>query len=127
MEMFLTVELSSYYAELFEIELTICIKIDLALNNLQRLICHKTQPTNQLLLLMSVLGMTLNCIRWCPWALGKWSTTELPLLAGPLRPEFVVTDRVRSIGQIELFNHLQRIVIIYYLKPYSCVQIICIR
>ena len=23
------------------------IKMDLALNNLQRLICHKTQPTNQ--------------------------------------------------------------------------------
>ena len=28
---------------------TICIKMDLALNNLQRLICHKTQPTNQVL------------------------------------------------------------------------------
>ena len=25
---------------------TICIKMDLALNNLQRLICHKTQPIN---------------------------------------------------------------------------------
>ena len=33
--------------ELFEIELTIYIKMDLALNNLQRLICHKTQLTNQ--------------------------------------------------------------------------------
>ena len=32
---------------MFEIELVICIKMDLALNNLQRLICHKTQPTNQ--------------------------------------------------------------------------------
>ena len=32
--------------ELFEIELIIHIKIDLALNNLQSLICHKTQPTN---------------------------------------------------------------------------------
>ena len=32
--------------ELFEIELTFCIKIDMALNNQQRLICHKTQPTN---------------------------------------------------------------------------------
>ena len=30
---------------MFEIELTICIKIDLALNNPQRLIRHKTQPT----------------------------------------------------------------------------------
>ena len=27
---------------------TICIKMDLALNNLQRLICHKTQTNNQL-------------------------------------------------------------------------------
>ena len=30
---------------MFEIEL-ICIKMDLVLNNLQRLICHKTQPIN---------------------------------------------------------------------------------
>ena len=30
-----------------EIELIICIKMDLVLNNLQRLICYKTQPTNQ--------------------------------------------------------------------------------
>ena len=35
------------WTELFEIELVICIKMDLALNNLQRLICRKTQPTNQ--------------------------------------------------------------------------------
>ena len=28
-------------------ELIILMKMDLALNNLQRLICHKTQPTNQ--------------------------------------------------------------------------------
>ena len=33
---------------MFEIELTICIKMDLALNNLHRLICHKFQRTNQL-------------------------------------------------------------------------------
>ena len=30
---------------MFEIELTIGITMDLAINNLQRLICHKTQPT----------------------------------------------------------------------------------
>ena len=35
-----------YSTELLEVELTICIKMDLALNNLQRLIYHKTQPTN---------------------------------------------------------------------------------
>ena len=33
--------------DFFERELTICIKMDLALNNLQRLISHKTQPTDQ--------------------------------------------------------------------------------
>ena len=32
---------------MFEIELFICIKMDSALNNLQWLICHKTQRTNQ--------------------------------------------------------------------------------
>ena len=31
--------------ELFEIELFICIKMDLALNNLQELICQKPNPT----------------------------------------------------------------------------------
>ena len=31
---------------MFEIELIIYIKIDLVLNNLQRVICHKSQPTN---------------------------------------------------------------------------------
>ena len=32
---------------LFEIELFICIKIDLALNNQQRLICHKPKQINK--------------------------------------------------------------------------------
>ena len=35
--------LTNVKTELFEIELIICIKMNLALNNLQRLICHKTQ------------------------------------------------------------------------------------
>ena len=35
---------------MFEIELISYIKMDLALINLQRLICHKTQPTNHLFL-----------------------------------------------------------------------------
>ena len=40
----------------------------------------------------------------------------------------VVTVRVSSMSQIEMFNHLQNIIItiISYLNPYSCVQIICI-
>ena len=35
--------------EFFEMELTICISIDLVLNNLQKLICHKkpNQPKSQ--------------------------------------------------------------------------------
>ena len=52
--MFLTVKLCTY-AKLFEIEHIrllfeiehIRIKINLALNNLQRLICHKSQTTHQ--------------------------------------------------------------------------------
>ena len=46
---FLTLKLYLCLTELFEIELIICIKMNLALNNLQRLICHKPkQPTNQI-------------------------------------------------------------------------------
>ena len=30
-------------------------------------------------------------------------------------------------GQIELFNHLQKIIIINHMKLYSCLQIVCIR
>ena len=36
----------SCLTELFEKELVICIKMNLALNNQQRLICHKIQTTN---------------------------------------------------------------------------------
>ena len=49
--MFLAIKLytqGKLYTHLFQIELFICIIMDLALNNLQMLICHKTnQPTNQ--------------------------------------------------------------------------------
>ena len=43
---------------MFETELIICIKMDLALDNLQRLICHKTQPTNKNLTLVWLLLIT---------------------------------------------------------------------
>ena len=46
-ELFWHVNCISCQTELFKIELIICIKMDLALNNLQWLICHKTQTTNQ--------------------------------------------------------------------------------
>ena len=38
------VRLYLHQTELFEIELLICIKADLALNNLKLLMCHKTKP-----------------------------------------------------------------------------------
>ena len=56
----------SCWAELFEIELIIHIKMDLALNNLQRLICHKTQPT---------IHIFYSCILWLlcvPQMLKRW-------------------------------------------------------
>ena len=43
--MFFTIKLYSCSTELFEIELIFYIKMDLVLNNQQRLICDKTQPT----------------------------------------------------------------------------------
>ena len=46
MELFLTLKLYSHETELFEIELIICMNMALALNNLQRLIYHKTQTMN---------------------------------------------------------------------------------
>ena len=56
----LQVKLANHYTTrgaLFEIELTIGIKMDLALNNLQGLICHKTnQPTFRSLHIVSFLS-----------------------------------------------------------------------
>ena len=45
----------------------------------------------------------------------------------PLSPGVIVPVRVSSMGQIELFNLLLRIIIISYLKPFSCVQVVGIR
>ena len=43
--------------------------MDLALNNLQRLICHKTQQTNQSDTIMSPAGGVIDL-------LGSWSLTS---------------------------------------------------
>ena len=56
----------SYSTELLEIELIICIKMDLAFNNLPRLICHKFQPTNQPTNYSSELSKTLVFIWYEP-------------------------------------------------------------
>ena len=66
--MFLTIKQCT---ELFEIELLICIKMDLALNNLQRLTCHETQTTNQPydpnfdLINVFNLKKEQNSLQWC--------------------------------------------------------------
>ena len=57
--------------ELFEIELFICIKVDLAWNNLQRLIFYKTQ-TNKL------YHFRVGALSWFKW-LRRSRLTSLPL------------------------------------------------
>ena len=47
-----TVQFKTIQFSLFEIELIICIKMDLALNNLRRLVCHKSNQTINLILLV---------------------------------------------------------------------------
>ena len=77
MEMFLTIKLCTYAnLNCFSIEQIIYIKMDLVLNNLQRLICHKTKQTKHHPL--------------------------LPSLPGSLWPVVVAPDRVLSMGQKEL-------------------------
>ena len=39
---------------------------------------------------------------------GMQSTPSLPLLPGPLCPDIVAPDRILSIGQIELFDYLNK-------------------
>ena len=61
-------------------------------------------------------------VRLLFWRSDVWRTPSLLLLLGSFWPSVVVLTRDPSMGQIELFNHLPKI--IGYLKPYKCVQII---
>ena len=62
----------------------IFIKIDLALNNLQMLICHKTQKSKQTNPLMYItFTKTFYGKDQCPRLWGMWSTPSLPLFPGP--------------------------------------------
>ena len=69
--MFLTIKLCTY-VKLNSFKL-ICIKMDLALNNLQRLICHKTQTNSHetLHLALSLLGIYSAAAS--VWAVTKFS------------------------------------------------------
>ena len=81
-----------------------------------------------------VLGMILNCIcvqknyyYLMKWLLETIYTFLLPLFPGPLWLGVIVLLTV--MGQMELFDHLLKVVIIIiisYLKLSNWVQIICI-
>ena len=57
---------------MFEIELIICIKMELTLNNLQRLKCHKTQPTNKIFFIFGFslfFSLSSFYFHFCPFYL----------------------------------------------------------
>ena len=56
-------------------------------------------------------------------SLSSWSTLTLILHPGPHRPRYVVHVGILFMGQMEMFNHLIKIIIIGYLKPYSGISI----
>ena len=69
--------------------------MDLALNNLQRLICHKTQQTKPKLSDDEAPVSEFSEI---------WSIFLLPSLPGLLWSIVVAPDRVLSMGETELFD-----------------------
>ena len=66
--------------ELFGIELFICIKMDLALNNLQRLICHKIKPNQRNLVVKSTMRNSFVEVYWY-WWINPADTSLVPKLA----------------------------------------------
>ena len=59
-------------------------------------------------------------VRFHSWGLGVWSTPSLSLRSRTLWPGMALPVKVTSMDQIELFNHLLRIIIIIiigHLKP----------
>ena len=87
---------------MFEIELIICIKMDLVLNNLQKLIRHKKQTNSS----NKCPGYdTKQSDGEVPVMLELWGMHSTPLLLslpGLLRLRMVALDRVLCIAQIEL-------------------------
>ena len=59
----------------FERELIICIKMDLVLNNLKGLICHKTQPTNQPIKIHFFLNRPITF--QCPLYMRIWASVHV--------------------------------------------------
>ena len=121
---------------MFEIEKIISMKMDLALNNLQRLINHKTQTTNQptnqnqQCALSAKLGIQkvkssskkgysgYNTKMHLMNIWGEWRMiTSLPLIPGSLKHRLVVPVRVTFEGQIDLFKSYLYLIGLYEKKP----------
>ena len=80
--------------ELFEIELTICIKMDLALNNLQRLICHKpNQPTMIWVQILNKAICILIKANTLKKSINRWSSHGV--VANELDCEIIVSSNCR--------------------------------
>ena len=57
-----------------ETVLFIAIKMDLALDNLQELICHKTQTNNRIVFTFKLCtNSKLNCLKWNCFCLLNWN------------------------------------------------------
>ena len=90
----------SCWTELSGIELTICIKMDLMLSSLQRLICHKTQTTNQ-----------LNWISWIRTVWINWMAWNRDVLTNfVLILNWVVWNRIICIKMDLALNNLQKLI-----------------
>ena len=63
-------------------------------------LCWEVRPS-----LMSVLGITLNCIWWWGTDLGALENDEYLVIAITPWSGIVVLVRVSSVGRMELFNH----------------------
>ena len=109
-----------------------CIKMDFSLNSLQRLICGRTQITNQkhykehsqVCWDRKMTDESLQYVKiaqwvpwiwhktiWLRWRLWEWrmrSPSPLSLLPGPLWLGEAASDRVLSIGQIEQTNWVNK-------------------
>ena len=92
--------------------------MDLALNNLEPLICHKTQPTNFLKYSPVGWGCRIHQLHICSGVRppnecpgydikqsdGALGNVVYPFTAIVPRSTLVTPDRVLSMGQIELFD-----------------------
>ena len=65
--------------------------------------------------------------RFQSWSLGNVEYPFITITPRSTLTGVVVSVRVSSIDQIELFNYLLKIIIISYLKPFSYVEIVHIR